>query len=150
MQMWHDLTSKLIAEQGIFSARVEPEKLAEMFQEGDAIVRFSEDKIVGFIGLWKMDRKNWFEIGSVWVDPEFRGKGIISEMFEEALKRRRRRNIACVVNGSKSIIHLLIKNNFSEFDMVSPGRITVGGAEKKILNRCLAKSIMPRIFFSYA
>lgn len=150
MQIWHELAGKLIAEKGIFSTRVDPEKLAKMFQEDNAIVRFNEGRIIGFIGLWKMDRKNWFEIGSVWVDPRFRGKGMISEMFDEALKRRRKRNIACVVNGSKSIIHLLIKNNFSEVDMFSPGRGMIGRAEKTILGRCLEKNVVPRLFFSYA
>lgn len=61
-----------------------PLELFTQFLNGSSIVIYDGSKIVGHFTLWPL-AGGWQEAGSIWVRPEYRGRGIAKQLFGELL-----------------------------------------------------------------
>lgn len=61
-----------------------PFELFTQFLNGSSVVIFDGSKIIGHVTLWPL-AKGWQEAGSIWVRPEYRGRGIAKRLLEAIL-----------------------------------------------------------------
>lgn len=75
-----------------------PEKILEKEKSGEisSIVAQVDDKIVGHFALVKVPNSNIAEIGIAVVDPDYKGMGIMNEMFKLLLKRAQDLNLSAI------------------------------------------------------
>ncbi len=82
---WRVLSKKLI-ESGLFKeSRLTPSSLHNIAERGRAFTLIKQHglskTIVAFGALWDSKNPEWLEIGTIWIDPSFKGRGISLEIF---------------------------------------------------------------------
>ncbi len=111
--MWSQLATHLTQESAILCGRVDANALRHMHKNGNAVVRVRDSQIVGFAALYETDTNGWFELGSVWVQPECRDLGIASSIFADLVKLASDRRVFTITHNPK-IVHLAKKAGFVE------------------------------------
>ncbi|PJE76574.1 hypothetical protein COV05_04365 [Candidatus Uhrbacteria bacterium CG10_big_fil_rev_8_21_14_0_10_48_16] len=79
--IWEMLARTLSAEPKIDSTRNTPEALKDLYQRHLAVVLMNGNDPVGFIAVWPVE-PGFVEIGSVWVDKDFRGQGLSHQIYD--------------------------------------------------------------------
>jgi len=84
---WKQLAQNM-HEAGIFNEkRIHPKRLYERFRHGFAgIVLDSSNTIIGFAALWQTGISDVLELGSFFVLPGWRGRGIGREVFGQCVR----------------------------------------------------------------
>lgn len=86
------------------------EELSKAYLENGLVLKFLNFQLVGFI-MCKKITNDIYELASLYVKPEFRGKGIAKELIAEALARFEGRNV--IARTSNKAIKLTLKaHNF--------------------------------------
>ncbi|MCB9798380.1 GNAT family N-acetyltransferase [Candidatus Nomurabacteria bacterium] len=85
MYRWDDLANNLNSESDLLGGRLSADLLERKFLEGQAVLVSEGLVIVAFAALWETPDDRWFELGSVWVHPRARGRGLASEIFGKLL-----------------------------------------------------------------
>ena len=114
---WKVLSKRLKGERSLLGSRVEAEVLLKIWLTGNAEVVESGNDIIAFGALWSASKKGaeqWLEIGSLWVAGEFRGRGIISELFASLIIRISDKNRAFLITHDPKVAHLAVKHGMHE------------------------------------
>ncbi len=88
-QEWRVLSQTLHKIPTIKQSRVSPAKLYEANKKEMTFVHMDEKGVYAFGAIWPTRSKKWFEIGTIWVRPDYEGKGISSEIITTLHKRLR-------------------------------------------------------------
>jgi len=72
--VWQKLSAAMRHEKHILGSRIEPENLRSVFEQGLALLLTYEGETVGFFAAWPV-ADGFFEFGSLWVNPKWRGQG---------------------------------------------------------------------------
>ncbi|MFH1089486.1 MAG: GNAT family N-acetyltransferase [Candidatus Uhrbacteria bacterium] len=73
--VWSELSAAMRHEKHILGSRIEPENLRKVFEQGPALLLTYEGETVGFFAAWPV-AAGFFEFGSLWVNPKWRGQGL--------------------------------------------------------------------------
>jgi GNAT superfamily N-acetyltransferase len=141
MKKWNDLAEEIKKEPMMLKlrARITGEALKEIAEEGRAIVREINGEIIAFRGLWKTDFGDFFEMGSFWVKPIFRNKGIGSQIMREIYLIFPKGKVVFVITRNPKVAHLLRKHRWKEatpknWKDVVPFEISCGPCNEVSLN----------------
>jgi GNAT superfamily N-acetyltransferase len=95
--IYNEISSAFLSEKNLLA--VSPDHLEQSYLEGLAVIAFSsEGKPIGHTRLHYLLTElhplgAWFELGSTWIHPNFRGQGIAKTMYELLLPFHREKNI---------------------------------------------------------
>lgn len=106
------LSKKMKKEQALLGDRLEPELLHQAVKEGRAVFIEANSEIIAFAALWPAEQS--MEMGSSWVDPEHRGKGFASELFERRLALVPANLPLFLLTRSPQVVHLAKKHGMLE------------------------------------
>ncbi len=116
-EKWKVLSRRLKSERSLLGSRVEAKALFEIWLSGSAEIIECSEGIIAFGALWSVSTKRakgWLEIGSLWVADEFRGRGIISELFASLVMRISNKDRAFLITHDPKVVHLAIKHGMHE------------------------------------
>lgn len=77
------LARALAHEPKIAASRNTPENLKNLYERHLAVVLMQAGEPIGFIAAWPVE-EGFLEIGSVWVHPDHRGRGLSHTIYEAA------------------------------------------------------------------
>ena len=91
-QKWVDLSAALKAARVYHEDRIAPQTLQKRFHSGHAAMRetsevFGSRTIKAFGALWPTWRPDCWEVGTLFVRPEYRGNGLLPEIMDELMRR---------------------------------------------------------------
>lgn len=88
MQRRWEVLSKEIGEAGgYFADRLSPRDLSSRFYAHRAVIRSSDSgAIEAYVALWRTRRREWYELGTVWIHPSRRGNGLRDEIMKEVVQ----------------------------------------------------------------
>lgn len=78
-EWWVGLSVQLAGADGILATRSHYRVLSDMYRQGRSAVACDEDGIIGHATAWYTDF-DLYEIGTVWVDPDHRGRRLIDRL----------------------------------------------------------------------
>lgn len=116
MKKWNDLAEEIKKEPMMLKlrTRVTGEALKKIAEDGRAIVKEMNGEIIAFRGIWKTKFDDFFEMGSFWVKPKFRNRGIGSQIMKEIYSIFPRGKRIFVVTRNPKVAHLLRKHKWEE------------------------------------
>ena len=94
--VWETLVKRLQAEPHIMGSRISAENLQRIYDQGLAVMRLHDGMPVAFIAAWPVADRT-VEVGSAWVDPQYRGRGWGTKLVREiaaVLTRRKLQGFA--------------------------------------------------------
>ena len=80
---FENLAHALELEPKIAASRNTPENLKSLYERHLAVVLVQAGEPIGFIAAWPVE-EGYLEIGSVWVAPDHRGRGLSHTIYEAA------------------------------------------------------------------
>ena len=88
---WIALSEKLLKTGKYHEARLTPRRLSGRYYAGRAVIRETFEEtgnrtILAYAALWRTFRKDWYELGTVWVDEALRGNGLREKLMTEAVE----------------------------------------------------------------
>ena len=86
---WIVLSQCLRGAGGYYNARLTPRFLSSRYYARRAVIRetteIKGDRIIeAYTALWPTYRKEWYELGTVWVTDTLRGNGVRARIMDEA------------------------------------------------------------------
>ena len=87
-KVWQDLCTELLLEEHLLNARLTPISLARQYRKRLACRVIRKGKIVAFGTLWKTYDPEWLELGTLWVHPSFRGRGLVKKVFDACVEKK--------------------------------------------------------------
>lgn len=146
MRIWETLAKSLQEEAAIMGYRNTPENLKNIHRLGLAALEIEGGKIIAFAALWPTNHPLWLEIGSIWVDRDFRGRKHSSRIFQQLIRQKipTGKKTFLVTHNVSSIIHLVEKHGFinvpaAEWDENTPFSVTCKPCEKEDKQDCPLK-----------
>lgn len=111
---WIDLARMLMEEEVLIGERNSPVKLKQLHEKGLAVTEERNGEFIAFAALWPIT-ESLYELGSIWVHPAERGRGLASKVFEECLERAANENVTVfLVTREPRIMHLAQKAGWTE------------------------------------
>lgn len=90
-----------------------PEEVERALKENRAVIIEENDKLIGW-GLWTI-RNGWMETHTLYIYPEFRGKGYLNKFFETAYQRLKDSNLrAFFFTRAGAVMHMADKYGFKK------------------------------------
>ncbi len=87
-KFWNTLSHILKQEEYLLHTRLSPEILKQRYEDGFLFVSVYEEKPIAMCVLWdSVSDPSWMELGTLWVHPEHRGKGLAKQMFGECMDK---------------------------------------------------------------
>lgn len=83
----YDLIVMLRQEAGILADRITEDVVKRMIGEGTMMTLEIKGGIIACSALWETGTEKLFELGTVWVHPDYRDHGLASLMFAECTAR---------------------------------------------------------------
>lgn len=80
------LVKKLKANQNLFTARLTLESIKKLIRRKHCVILCDGEIIYGFAGLWATKKEGYYEVGPIWIDESYRGRGFAGRLFNEVLK----------------------------------------------------------------
>ena len=93
-KMFQDLATKIAKERHLLPQHAAV--LLEQYQKGLSMITVKEnsDEIIAHATLWPLiDKSNWYELGTVWVDPQHRGKNLMTDIYRKIFENNNEKNI---------------------------------------------------------
>lgn len=115
MIIWETLAESLQEEAAIMGYRNTPRNLKRIHDSGLAAMEIGKDgKIIAFAALWPTGHPSWLEIGSVWVDRNFRGRKLSSGIFRQLIREMipAGKQAFLITHSVSRIIHLVERHGF--------------------------------------
>lgn len=108
LDLLQKLCTELCKEEKIMKSRITPEKICDLHKRRLCLFLFdkAKTKIIGFGALWPTRRENWFELGSMWLDKDFRQKGDGWKVFEKTAKLAPKKSTLFLITLSESVRHM--------------------------------------------
>jgi N-acetylglutamate synthase-like GNAT family acetyltransferase len=100
----------------LLSSRLDPLELINSFRNQTASIIEDETGIQAFCASWETDVKNWSEIGTLWVNPEQRGKGYGKKVFSSLMSSTPPSKKYFLITHNPSVVHLSQMYGFKEGD----------------------------------
>ncbi len=110
-----NLSSLLRKEEKLLKSRITPRYLLRAHQDKLAYIKLIRKEIAAFVALWPTADKEWFELGTLWVDPEHRHKGLASELFALCEKEGGNKNMFLITRSMK-VVHLAETHGWEEVE----------------------------------
>lgn len=79
--IFETLSRALVMEPKINSTRNTPVNLQALYEQHLAVVLMEDDEPIGFIAAWPV-AQGFAEIGSVWIHPAHRGRGLSHQIYD--------------------------------------------------------------------
>jgi len=79
-----------------------PQNLFSQFKNGLSAIAVIGEEIVGHVTIWNI-ADSWYEIGSTYTDPTYRGRHINFNLYEKLLEKHARKNILETTTNQISI-----------------------------------------------
>ncbi len=109
------LISMLTREAGILSSRITVEVLQEMIEQGTMMTLEMNNVIIACCALWETGTEELFELGTVWVHPDYREHRLASLMFAECTARVKAMGAqAFLITKHPAVVHLAQKHGWAE------------------------------------
>jgi len=116
MRKWLELVAYLSEESALMGTRINAVALLDLYEAGRAELVEVDGQIVAFAALWDTPSEDWFELGSVWVHPEFRGRSFGSQVFQKLLVLAQAYKVFLITHNPK-IMHLALQAGWIEADL---------------------------------
>lgn len=89
-------------------SRVTPKMIHFLYENGLCffLVNKEDTDIVGFGALWPTKKEGWYELGSLWVHPEFRQRGDGWIVFERTIKLAPKKSVLFLITRSIKVVHM--------------------------------------------
>ena len=119
------------------SERISADSLWNAYQGGRAAIVENNDRITAIGVLWDTPHKDWFELGSLWVDPPLRGSGLAHQMYSERLKLLPEGKRCFVISHNPRVERLATAHGFTEANrddwlLLAPYEVTCGPCDRKV------------------
>ena len=88
--LFFDLTEKMKVEKHLLPQR--PEDLLLQFTKGLSAIMLCNEEIIGHVTIWNI-AQSWYEIGSTYTDPRYRGQHINFNLYKSLLEKHSEKNI---------------------------------------------------------
>ncbi len=111
------LSRKLKEEAALLGGQIEPSSLERALREGRGEYIEEDGLLVAFGALWP--RLSALEVGSIWVDTEYRGRKLSSRVFQALLGRQREGIPLFLITHEPHVVHLALKHDMQEADAQS-------------------------------
>lgn len=90
---WLELSQRLFEEPHLLNTRLTPDFLARAADEDRIVVRRERSMIIACAVLWPVPDNEWFELGTIWVEKQFRRAGLHTAVFRECIEKRKGRSL---------------------------------------------------------
>lgn len=87
MDKWLELERQLRHEGTLLPERTRAEILRSAFAAGRLAVEERDNYIVAIAAIWPSPHPAWWEVGTIWVHPNFRRRGLANAVFSDALSK---------------------------------------------------------------
>lgn len=98
------LSALLQKEEKLLKSRITPDSLESAYKKKLVHIKTHKKEMVGFVALWPTKNKEWSELGTLWVHPDWRKKGIASELFDLCVKNNK--SHLFLITRSMKVVHL--------------------------------------------
>jgi len=122
--MFKKLSELLQKEEKILKSRISPESLENACKKKLAHIKIHKKEIVGFIALWSTMNKEWFELGTLWVHPDWRQKGIATKLFK-LCENSTKKNMFLITKSIK-VAHLQKKKEIGQKIIFGKKSVSLG------------------------
>ena len=116
--MWNYLALDLVLEQGLLKGRNTARNLHDIWRRGQAVTYVVNSRIISYAALWDTSHPTWFELGSMWVHPHYRGHKIATNLFLECIlkcKSKLGKDAGMfIVTNNPQMLHLAKEVGFRE------------------------------------
>lgn len=86
---WNKLSRRLYEEPHLPHARLTPELLALAATEDGIVIRMQGGAIIVCAILLAVLNDEWFELGTIWVEKQFRFAGLHTGVFRECIEKQK-------------------------------------------------------------
>lgn len=107
-----ELVDQLHTEPSFLQRRITGVNLFGLWKKKRLIVKMKRNQIVGFAALWDTKDPHWFEIGTIWVHPEARGRGLSQKLLVEAYQARPKGTATFLVTINPTIMAHALKSGW--------------------------------------
>lgn len=104
-----ELCAHLQKEERILASRITPMVLIDLKKRKLCYFHIKKKQIVGFVALWPTVEDNWFELGTMWIHPDFRQIGLSGVIFDRALKFVPEGASVFLITKSRKVAHIARK-----------------------------------------
>ncbi|HLD20264.1 MAG TPA: GNAT family N-acetyltransferase [Patescibacteria group bacterium] len=115
MEKLRSLIAMLRQEPGILSDRITAEVLQVMIEQGTMMTLEMNNVIIACCAIWETETEELFELGTVWVHPDYRDHRLASLMFAECTARVKSMGAqAFLITKHPAVVHLAQKHGWHE------------------------------------
>ncbi len=115
MDKWEDLVRNLAKEQDLLGGRLLAETLKTLYSNGLGWVVEIDGKIVACTFLFETHAQGWYELGSVWVALQHRGKKLAAKTFRACITHAESTCLrAFLITKDPRIVHLSLSEGLVE------------------------------------
>ncbi len=104
-----ELRAHLIKEERILASRITVDVLRDLKKRKLCYFHIKKKQIVGFVALWPTVEDHWYELGTMWVHPEFRQLGLSGVIFERVSKLVPEGASTFLITKSRKVAHVARK-----------------------------------------
>jgi GNAT superfamily N-acetyltransferase len=117
--------------------RIMPDRLRAAYEGGRAVIVETASQITAIGALWETGEPGWLELGSLWVAPEYRGKGVASEIYRRRLLLVPTGSHCFVVTHNPRVIKLALVHGFAEatratWFQLAPYSVVCGPCDREV------------------
>ena len=107
-QQFEMLSELLQSEGAIMGYRNQPDSLQKAFEMGLAVLLFDGELPIAFSALWPVPNEDWYEVGSVFVHQDYRGKKLGRKVFFQILdKAKESKKNLFLVTHNPLVVHMV-------------------------------------------
>lgn len=115
MDKWDNLVAALVEEKDLLLGRLTAQELQSLHANGLGWIEERKGEIVACTFLFATDASGWYELGSVWVAPAFRGTGLGAVVFRGCARLiKEKGHKVFLITRSDKVVHLALATGFSE------------------------------------
>lgn len=113
LNQFERLAEELSKEARLMKSRIIPATLKNLHDNGLAEVKISHGHIIAFVALWPTSHNSWYELGTLWIHSDWRGKNLATKIFKKCLRENKERNIFLITRSIK-VVHLAQTHGMEE------------------------------------
>ncbi len=111
---WQHLATFLQEEEVLLGERNTAGSLAQAYEDGRAELVEDDGDIIAFTALWYTPVMGWYEMGSVWVHTDHRGRKLGTRVFNGALQRIPQDVQPFLITHNPRVVHLALQAGWQE------------------------------------
>jgi hypothetical protein len=113
--VFEDLSRRLHFEPKILKKRISARQLRRLYRLKLALVVVRDEvSPLCFAGLWPTRDRTWFELGTMWIHPGLRGRGLAGTVFDKVMKLLPPGKRVFLVARNMKVVHLALDRGWVE------------------------------------